>query len=101
METFELTAIELAFQGKAVQLSFQDAVLVIVTEYGDRLWYIDINGVHNEGLLEEFGQMEDIRVEVKATSAKTAQTFTGIGYFHPNKPNEAAAIRGDGELALK
>jgi len=99
METFQLITIELAYEDQVIQLDYVEAVLVIVTQYGDRLWYIDINGVNNEGLLSRFNQMENIRVTVQA-NAKSGQTYSGIGYFHPNEPHKAAAIRGDQELQI-
>jgi len=101
METFELDAIELDYHGQAIKLNFDDAVLVIVTEYGDRLWYVDINGVRNDGLLTDFNRQEDIRISMNAASSKGALSFSGIGYLHPNEPNQAAAIRGDGELLMQ
>ncbi|WP_139993649.1 hypothetical protein [Paenibacillus paridis] len=98
METFELIAFEMTYQHHTVQLSFTSAELVRVTEYGDRLWYVDINGVADRELLAWFGRSEDIGVELTAV-AKSGQTFRGKGYFHPNEPHQAAAVRGDGELS--
>lgn len=98
METFELIAFEMTYQHHTVQLSFTSAELVRVTEYGDRLWYVDINGVGDRELLAWFGRSEDIGVELTAV-AKSGQTFHGKGYFHPNEPHQAAAVRGDGELS--
>lgn len=97
METFSLLAFEMTFQQKTIQLSFTSAELVRVTEYGDRLWYVDINGVRDRELLAWFGRSEDIGIELIAV-ASTGQTFRGKGYFHPNEPHQAAAVRGDGEL---
>ncbi|MGO4543419.1 hypothetical protein AB4Z29_01285 [Paenibacillus sp. 2TAB23] len=97
METFELLALEITYQQQTIQLSFTSAELVRVTEYGDRLWYVDINGVGDRELLARFGRSEDIGIALTAV-ASTGQTFRGHGYFHPNEPHLAAAIRGDGEL---
>lgn len=97
METFDLIAIEISFQQQTRALSFLSAELVIVTDYGDRLWYVDINGVADRELLAWFGQSEDIRVQLTAV-ADSGQAFRGTGYLHPNEPHQAAAIRGDGEL---
>lgn len=97
METFSLLAFEMTYQQKTIQLSFTSAELVRVTEYGDRLWYVDINGVRDRELLAWFGRSEDIGIELIAV-ASTGQTFRGKGYFHPNEPHQAAAVRGDGEL---
>lgn len=98
METFELIAFEMTYQHHTVQISFTSAELVRVTEYGDRLWYVDINGVADRELLAWFGRSEDIGVELTAV-AKSGETFRGKGYFHPNEPHQAAAVRGDGELS--
>jgi len=97
METFELIAFEMTYQQKTIRLSFTSAALVRVTEYGDRLWYVDINGVGDRELLARFGKSEDIGIELTAI-ASSGQTFRGKGYFHPNEPHQAAAVRGDGEL---
>ena len=97
METFEIIAFEMTYQQKTIQLSFTSAELVRVTEYGDRLWYVDINGVGDRELLAWFGKNEDIVIELIAI-ASSGQTFRGKGYFHPNEPHQAAAVRGDGEL---
>ncbi|WP_424767240.1 hypothetical protein [Paenibacillus sp. sgz302251] len=97
METFEIIAMEITYQQQTKGLSFTSAELVRVTEYGDRLWYVDVNGVGDRELLAWFGQSEDIRVQLTAV-ARSGQTFRGIGYLHPNEPHQAAAIRGDGEL---
>lgn len=97
METFEIIAIEIAYQQQTKPLAFTSAELVRVTEYGDRLWYVDINGLGDRELLSWFGQSEDIGVQLTAI-ARSGQTFQGRGYLHPNEPHQAAAIRGDGEL---
>jgi len=97
LETFEIIAFEMTYQQKTIQLSFTSAELVRVTEYGDRLWYVDINGVGDRELLAWFGKNEDIGIELIAI-ASSGQTFRGKGYFHPNEPHQAAAVRGDGEL---
>ncbi|MBD2867606.1 hypothetical protein [Paenibacillus arenilitoris] len=97
METFDLIALEIAFGQQTKPLAFTSAELVRVTEYGDRLWYVDINGVEDRELLAWFGRSEDIGVTLTAV-AGSGQVFRGKGYFHPNEPHQAAAIRGDGEL---
>lgn len=97
METFEIIALEITYQQQTASLSFSSAELVRVTDYGDRLWYIDINDVSDPALLAWFGQSEDIAVELIA-AATNGRSFRGRGYFHPNEPHQAAAIRGDGEL---
>ncbi|MBH5317350.1 hypothetical protein I6N90_05925 [Paenibacillus sp. GSMTC-2017] len=98
METIILRDIQISYQEKVSQpVVFQKAELVFVTQYGDRLWYIDIEGVSDIHLLAWFGQSEDIGVEIQATSTD-GDIWRGSGYFHPNEPNLAAAIRGAGEL---
>lgn len=97
VETFELIAIEIMYQRQTKPLTFTSAELVRVTEYGDRLWYVDINGVADREMLSWFGQSEDISVQLTAV-ANSGRTFRGSGYLHPNEPHQAAAIRGDGEL---
>lgn len=97
METFELIAIEFIHAGETRRLAFQSAELVIVKEYGSALWYIDVSGVQDAGLLRRFADAEDIRVDLKA-GARSGEIFEGTGYFHPNEPRLGAAIRGHGEL---
>ncbi|OMF35989.1 hypothetical protein BK133_09905 [Paenibacillus sp. FSL H8-0548] len=97
METFKIIAFEMIYQQETIQLSFSTAELVRVTEHGDRLWYVDINGVDDQELLARFGRSEDIAIALTAV-ASSGQTFRGKGYFHPNEPHQAAAVRGDGEL---
>ncbi|MDQ6423022.1 hypothetical protein RB620_26695 [Paenibacillus sp. LHD-117] len=79
-------------------LAFGKAELVVVTDYGDRHWYVDAEGIGDEELLRWFGRSEDIRVDVEATD-RNGRMLTGTGYLHPNEYHLAAAIRGDGELA--
>ncbi|WP_028611995.1 hypothetical protein [Paenibacillus harenae] len=97
METFELIALEISYQQHTKPLSFTSAELVRVTEYGSRLWYVDLNGLGDRELLAWFGQSEDIEVQLTAV-AGGGQVFRGKGFFHPNELHRAAAIRGDGEL---
>lgn len=97
METFEIINIEITFQQGTTQLDFTSAELVRVTEFGSRLWYVDINGVVDHELLKWFGQSQNIEVQLAAV-AKSGQTFRGKGYLHPNEQHQAAAIRGDDEL---
>ncbi|NIK76147.1 hypothetical protein FHS15_001254 [Paenibacillus castaneae] len=97
METFDIITLEITYQHQTAKLAYTSAELVRVTEYGDRLWYIDINGVVDRELLAWFGQSENIAIELLA-GARSGQFFRGRGYFHPNELHQAAAIRGDGEL---
>jgi hypothetical protein len=97
MEAFELIAIEITYQQQTRGLTFTSAGLIRVTDYGDRLWYIDVNGMADRELLAWFGQSEDIAVQLTAIG-RNGQTFRGKGYLHPNVTHMAAAIRGEGEL---
>ncbi|RIX52835.1 hypothetical protein D3P08_11745 [Paenibacillus nanensis] len=98
METTPLSAITISYEEESFRaLSFRKAELVVVTQYGDKLWYIDAEGIDDAGLLAWFGSSENIRVELVATAEDGGQ-WQGTGYLHPNEHNRAAAIRGDGEL---
>ncbi|WP_336788119.1 hypothetical protein [Paenibacillus sp. MMO-177] len=97
METIQLKGIEIVYRQQMKELLFQSAELVLVSDYGSKLWYVDVNGVKDTELLQWFGQSEDIRIELYAT-ATDGRTFNGTAYLHPNEPHLAAAIRGDGEL---
>lgn len=98
METFGLSAITIGYEGENLRaLSFRKADLVVVTQYGDKLWYIDAEGVDDAELLAWFSNSENIRVELTATSNDGGQ-WHGNGYLHPNERHQAAAIRGEGAL---
>ncbi|MCU6710346.1 hypothetical protein M6D81_16725 [Paenibacillus sp. J5C_2022] len=98
MEAIALKSIAISYDGNASRIiPFQSAELITVTQYGDKLWYIDISGVSDEELLQWFSQSEDIGVGVIAT-AEGGSVYRGEGYLHPNEPNKAAAIRGNGKL---
>lgn len=98
METLVLEKLDIRFGGRDFHsLDFQKAELVLVTQYGDRLWYIDVDGISDAGLLEWFSHSDDIKVELLAV-VKSGEVWEGTGYLHPNEPNRAAAIRGEGEL---
>ena len=97
MDTYAISALEIVFNDIATKLAFTDAKLVVVTETGFRLWYIDIDGMTQAALLHLFNESEDIRIELSGITAG-GRRFSGIGFFHPNVAHAAAAIRGDGEL---
>ncbi|QAY66647.1 hypothetical protein [Paenibacillus protaetiae] len=97
METFIITAIEIQFAGQTRRLAFTSAELVIVTDYGSALWYLDVNHIEDTELLQWFADSENILVHVTAGSGSGA-IFEGTGYFHPNVKHQGAAIRGEGEL---
>lgn len=99
METIGLSAITIGYEGESFRaLSFRKAELVVVTQYGDKLWYIDAEGVDDAELLAWFSNSENIRVDLIATAVDGGQ-WRGIGYLHPNEQHQAAAIRGEGELS--
>nr|WP_255807380.1 hypothetical protein [Cohnella mopanensis] len=82
---------------QAWNLVFSRAKLMIVSDYGTRLWYIDIDGMTDEKLLQKFAQSDDIGVEMVTTTIG-GRRMEGKGFFHPNPQHCAAAIRGDGPL---
>ncbi|MCQ6559598.1 hypothetical protein [Paenibacillus mendelii] len=97
MDTYLLAELTIRQSEETTKLVFAGAQLVIVTDTGSRLWYIDIDGMTQTSLLRAFNESENIRVELKAITAG-GRTFEGTGYLHPNVQHHAAAIRGDGEL---
>jgi len=98
MDTYALAELRLRRREQDVRLTFDDARLAVVTEAGSRLWYIDVNGIAQTGLLEQLADSGDLRFELTAVTAD-GRRFEGVGYVHPNVRHHAAAIRGDGELA--
>ncbi|AJY77440.1 hypothetical protein [Paenibacillus beijingensis] len=97
MDTFVLLSLEIGHADWRRSLHFATAELVLLTEMGSRLWYIDVNGISEKDLLSYFSSSEDIKVELTATTAG-GRVVSGTGFFHPNTVLPAAAIRGDGEL---
>lgn len=98
MDTYSLAELSIMHNGIAAKLDYKTAQLVIVTDTGYRLWYIDVDGITQSSLLQMFNESEDIRVELAGLTTG-GQSFEAVGYFHPNVMHQAAAIRGDGELA--
>ena len=97
METYMLAELVMKQNGIATKLVFTSAQLVIVTDAGFKLWYIEVDGITQSDLLRAFGQSENIRVELTGVTSG-GRAFEAAGYFHPNEAHHAAAIRGDGEL---
>ena len=97
MEQFELAEIQMTSQTDKHQLTFASAQLVVVTEMGSRLWYVDVNGIANEALLQHYYTAEDIQIELELITVG-GKRVNGSGFFHANPKHQAAAIRGDGEL---
>ncbi|WEK55191.1 MAG: hypothetical protein P0Y55_03750 [Candidatus Cohnella colombiensis] len=97
METFELAELAVAQDAIRHALTFTHAKLVIVTEPGTRLWYVEVDEVNELDVLHHFADAEDIRVVLTGTTIG-GRKFEGNGFLHPNPKHRAAAIRGDGEL---
>ena len=97
METYDLAQLAIAQQAQSWNLVFARAKLMIVSEHGTRLWYIDIEGVTDEDLLRRFAESERIEVRMQTTTIG-GRKMEGNGFFHPNPKHRAAAIRGDGPL---
>ena len=98
METFDLLSLQLAHRDWTRSLHMESAKLVLVTETGSRLWYVDVNGIRDDDLLDYFYTSSDIEVELVAVTGSGLE-LRGIAYFHANPAHHAAALRGDGELA--
>jgi len=99
MEQYELAEILIrSAQRQNWQLTFAEAQLVVVTEMGSRLWYLDVNGIGDEELLQHFYTAEEIGIELELITIG-GKHLSGSGYLHANPRHQAAAIRGDGEIA--
>lgn len=81
-------------------IHFTEAKVMLVTQYGDRLWYVDVDGVSDGELLDWFSSSENIAVSMVARSSD-GEVLEGAGFLHPNTLHRAAAIRGAGELKRK
>lgn len=97
METYDLADLAITQGAQTRTLSFSRAKLMIVSDHGTRLWFIDIEGMSDKELLKHFAESHEIGVEIKTTTIGGRQ-LAGKGFFHPNLQHLAAAIRGDGQL---
>ncbi|MWC29028.1 hypothetical protein [Paenibacillus sp. MMS18-CY102] len=99
METFQIQQITLADHSEAttIELALTSAELVLITEHGSKLWYIDVTGAGPASLLDHYYSSEHILVSVTALAAD-GRTFQGKAYFHANVPKQACVLRGDDEL---
>lgn len=99
METIEIQQITLADPNAAetIELALTKAELVLVTEYGSKLWYIDVTGAGPASLLDHYYSSEHILVSVTAGAAD-GRSFQGKAYFHANVLKQACVLRGDDEL---
>ncbi|XEC93492.1 hypothetical protein AB6A23_19275 [Paenibacillus tarimensis] len=99
MEQYELAELVISRQEETFHLRFASAQLVIVTDLGSKLWYVDVSGISQTGMLQALNVSEDIKVDLEAVTAG-GRRYRGTGYMHPNVIHQAAAIRGDGELVI-
>ncbi len=97
METYDLAELVITQGPQSWNLAFARAKLMIVSEYGTRLWYIDVDGIADAGLLNRFADSEEIGVDARFTTIG-GRLMAGEGFFHPNPQHHAAAIRGNGQL---
>lgn len=97
LETYQLTELSITYGGAATRLSFSSARLVIVSDAGYKLWYVEVDGMTQHDLLRRFNETDQLGVALNGITAG-GRPFAGSGYFHPNEQHHAAAIRGDGEL---
>jgi hypothetical protein len=97
VEQYELAALTVTEGGQNTAIAFTRAKLNVVSEYGTRLWFVDVDGISDERLLQRFAETDEIGVDMQAVTIG-GKSLAGRGYFHPNPPNRSAAIRGDGEL---
>ncbi|TJY40996.1 hypothetical protein E5161_14885 [Cohnella pontilimi] len=97
MEQYELATLSVIEGIENRTIAFEKAKLTVVSDYGTRLWYIDVDGIDDEPLLERFAESDEIGVRLEAVSIG-GKRFGGRGFFHPNPRRRSAAIRGDGEL---
>lgn len=68
METYDLAELVIAQDSQTWNLAFSRAKLMIVSDYGTRLWYIDIDGMTDESLLKRFAESENIGVDMHTTT---------------------------------
>jgi hypothetical protein len=97
VETYDLADLIITQGTETRTITFSRAKLMIVSEYGTRLWFIDVDGVNDEQLLKHFAESEEIGIGLITTTIGGRQ-LEGRAFFHPNPQHRAAAIRGDGEL---
>ncbi|MBB6669736.1 hypothetical protein [Cohnella nanjingensis] len=97
METYDLAQLSIAQASRSWQVPFDRAKLYVIHEYGTLSWYVDVEGVNEAALLSHFAASEEIGVTIAATTIG-GRTLGGSAYFHPNPMNQAAALRGQGEL---
>ena len=97
MESYDLAELAISQHSHVWNLVFSRAKLMVVSDHGTRLWYIDIDGVTDDELLKRFADSDSIEIAMTATTVG-GRELSGSGFFHPNPRHRAAAIRGDGQL---
>lgn len=98
MEVIKLSGIAIGNEvWERRDIPFDEAKLMLVTQYGERLWYIDVDGVADPELLDWLANSEQIRITFEAAT-ENGERLAGTAYAHPNKAHRALAIRGEGEL---
>ncbi|MFC4601673.1 hypothetical protein [Cohnella hongkongensis] len=97
MESYDLAELAVSQHAHRWNLVFSRARLMVVSDHGTRLWYVDIDGMADGELLQRFADSDSIEVQMTATTVG-GKKLSGSGFFHPNPRRLAAAIRGDGPL---
>jgi hypothetical protein len=97
METYELVDLSVTQGTLTAALTFSQAKLMIVSDHGTRLWFIDVEGMTDTRLLKHFAESFEIDITIQATTIGGRQ-LAGKAFFHPNPQHHAAAIRGNGQL---
>jgi len=97
VETYDLAELVIEQRSQTWNLVFSRAKLVIVSDHGTRLWYVDVDGLTDEELLRRFSESDRIEVGMRTTTIG-GRRLEGDGFLHPNLKHRAAAIRGDGPL---
>ena len=70
MDTYLLEELSIKHLGITTKLNYTTAQLVVVTDTGYRLWYIDVDGITQTSLLHMFNESEDIRIDLTGLTAR-------------------------------
>lgn len=97
MDTFELASLQVRQGNNEWPISFARARLFVIQNYGTFSWYIELDGMTQEELLQHFAGSLDIDISVEAVTVG-GRELGGDAFFHPNPQKRAAALRGQGEL---
>lgn len=97
LETYQLHALKISWNGSLTDLEFQSAQLFVdISEYNFG-WFVDVSYLTNDELLQSLSRSHDIKVMIYAETMEGMQ-LSGFGYMHPNLPVSCASIKGDGVL---